>query len=85
MDGFSIIVPDGPLITVHKGWLPTRKKPLETPSPNIGKATSPVKGPVVKGSTAKSNGNARHFEFVNAVEPGRSKDPAVRKYVFFKY
>jgi hypothetical protein len=79
MDGFNVIMPDGPMVTVHKGWqVPGRRHKTASPSipqiqkqrevdPEVDKCPSPHTG--------------RHFEFVNAVRPGRNKDPEVRKLV----
>jgi hypothetical protein len=78
MDGFNIIVPEGPLITVHKGWVPGRKKGLGVVT---GRPPSRGQVKVDKGKKKEGIVYARHFEFVNAVEPGRSKDPAVRRLV----
>lgn len=79
MDGFNVIMPDGPMVTVHKGWqVPGQRHKTVSPSvprtlqqreadPEVDKSPSPHAG--------------RHFEFVNAVRPGRNKDPEVRKLV----
>ncbi|TVY40654.1 hypothetical protein LSUB1_G002301 [Lachnellula subtilissima] len=77
MNSFNILVPDGPMVTVHKGW--------RVPSSRHGTA-SPLPLPMYsdhsdKIDKLKSSRIGRQFEFVNAVKPGRNKDPEVRKLV----
>ena len=78
MDSFNVIVPDGPMITVHKGW--------RVPSSRHGTASPSLPHPESSGNSDNSDRNnpsriGRHFQFVNAVKPGRNKDPEVRKLV----
>jgi hypothetical protein len=79
MDGFNVIMPDGPMVTVHKGWhVPGRRNKTASPSIPQTQKQREVDPEVDK---TPSPGTGRHFEFVNAVRPGRNKDPEVRKLV----
>ncbi|TVY73181.1 hypothetical protein LSUE1_G006318 [Lachnellula suecica] len=80
MDSFSIIVPDGPTVAVHKGWrVPGQRHVTPLASfPQIHQENRSQSDIVSRGSTPKIG---RHFEFVNAVKPGRNRDPEVRKLV----
>jgi len=78
MNCFNVIVPEGPMVTVHKGW--------RVPSSRHGAASPFLPLPMCSGHSnkidkMKSSGIGRQFEFVNAVKPGRNKDPEVRKLV----
>lgn len=73
MDQVNVIVPDGPMITVHKGWrVPgSRRKTASLSLPHVQSFDG-----ADKDCSPRQTG--RHFEFVNAVKPGRNKDPEVR-------
>ncbi|TVY49294.1 hypothetical protein LOCC1_G002080 [Lachnellula occidentalis] len=78
MNSFSVIVPDGPMVTVHKGW--------RVPSSRPGTASSSLPLPEYSDRSVlvdrlKSSPIGRQYEFVNAVKPGRNLDPEVRKLV----
>ncbi|TVY14712.1 hypothetical protein LARI1_G006080 [Lachnellula arida] len=78
MNSFSVIVPDGPMVTVHKGWrVPSIRQGTASPSLPLSRYS----GYSNKVDKTKSSPIGRQFEFVNAVKPGRNKDPEVRKLV----
>ncbi|KAF4629668.1 hypothetical protein G7Y89_g8478 [Cudoniella acicularis] len=81
------ILPTGASVTVHKGWdIPStrRKTPPKLRTDQLtGLESSPsIQEPAGLGSQPLAIPvRQRHFAFVNAVEPGRNKDPEVRKLV----
>jgi len=81
MDDINVIMPDGPTVTIHKGWqIPGRRRKTTSPTPSIPPLQQQREvNPEVDNSPSPHTG--RHFEFVNAVRPGRNKDPEVRKLV----
>ncbi|TVY93879.1 hypothetical protein LAWI1_G000432 [Lachnellula willkommii] len=78
MNSFSVKVPDGPMVTVHKGWrVPSIRQGTASPSLPLSRYS----GHSDKVDRTTPSPIGRQFEFVNAVKPGRNKDPEVRKLV----
>lgn len=75
MNRFSVIVPDGPQFTVHKGWKVPRKPHRDAIPPLPFSPNSNEKG------EHSSSTRGQYFEFVNSVKPGQNKDPELKKLV----
>lgn len=87
----SILLPDGPLLLVHKGWTVSSKGASRTAMDTQNRKSNPlgncsditVKGPPMH----KANGQqsrprpTRHYEFVNATQPLMNRDENVRALV----